>query len=515
MSEIVSSSLKTTVKGTTLAFLGIVATNILGFAIKFILARNVTTEELGIYSLALAVAGIVSLVATLGMQDGASRFVSIYNSQGRQDAADSITSYALRTGLLASAISLILLYCLSGIIAKHVFYSPVLSTPFKIISFYIPFSTLSLLLSSVLRGHGVIKAKIYYLDIGQPLFFLILICAVFYFKLPFVFVMHAFLGSMVLACIAIWSYGASKIRWPSLFIKSAPQRKELLRFSLPLVYVSVMGLALAWADTLILGRYTTPSDVGIYNISITFARLLNIPAGALGFVFLPIAGGLYAKNHISELKRINFILTKWSFSVVLPLFCILFFFPEITISFLFGDRFTAASQPLRILSVGFLLNAFLCTNGILMMVLDLTKGFMKISIFGAFIDIALNYFMVKHLKLATMGAAISTTISYCIINFLISMTVYRKSGIHPISLKYAIPFVCSTVMAMLVYFTAKSLPLYYWMLPVYLALFAGGYVSLILVAKGLDKEDIFMLDTIFEKTGLKADRIRKFISKFV
>ncbi len=144
-----------------------------------------------------------------------------------------------------------------------------------------------------------------------------------------------------------------------------------------------------------LGRYGTAEEVGVYSVSVSLAAFLTLPLVALWYVYMPVAGELYAKNRSSDLARTYQVLTKWIFSVTLPVFFILFFFPEMTITFLFGERFADSAAPLRILSLGYLFTAFMGTNSMLLLVMGLSKAVMKISAAGAVLNIILNYILHK------------------------------------------------------------------------------------------------------------------------
>jgi O-antigen/teichoic acid export membrane protein len=513
MSEIVNSSLKMAAKGTVLVFGGILANSCILLLSRILIARNITKEDLGIYSLVVAIAGIVSLIASLGIHEGIPRFVSIYLGEGKKNDIDCISRSSMQIGIISGIISFVILYSFSELIADYIFYMPNLRTPLKIISFYIPFSIMSVLISAILRGHGIIRAKIYCLDIGQPVLFLALTGFIFFLNLPFINIIYAYLFSMIVTFIALGGYGYKKIMiTPLSFIGGSA--KKLLKFSLPILGVSMLGLVLTWTDTLMLGRYTNAGDVGTYNVSITLARLLTFPLSALSFVFLPIAGGMYARNHISELNRTNLVLTKWIFSAAFPLFFVLFFFPEMTITFLFGNRFIESAMPLRILSLGFLFHTLLGTNGILMMVLNMSRELLKISVIGAVLHIMLCYTLLKPLGYGIIGAAVATVISYSVLDIIASVMLYKKSNIHPSISRYIKPIIGSTVIGIIIYAVAKSLPLHIWMLPLYFIVFVIGYLFSLLITGSIDKEDIFMLDVISEKAGIKMELIKKIIHNF-
>ena len=61
---------------------------------------------------------------------------------------------------------------------------------------------------------------------------------------------------------------------------------------------------------------------------------------------------------------------------------------------------------------------------------------------------------------------------------------------------------------------SQSLPLYFWILPLYFILFVGGYVLSLFLTRSLDREDIAMFETVSEKTGLRMGLIRRLIRRF-
>jgi O-antigen/teichoic acid export membrane protein len=515
MSEIVNSSLKTAVKGTTLVFLGTVASTILWFATKILIVRNTTKEELGIYSLAIAVVGIFSLIAGAGLQNGVTRYISIFLGKNKENDAKAVSKASIQIATLAGITASLLLYIFAAPIAQHVFYMPEFTLPLKVISMFVFFEVVSKVLIGVMRGYGIIKPMVYYINIGQPLFFLIFLIVCFSIKLPFISVLYAFVFSMLLVMISIGTYGHKKVGFSPFALRGGKFKMELLRFSVPLLGVAVMGIVFTRTDTLMLGRYATAEDVGVYNVSISLVRLLTFVLGAAAFVFMPVAGDMYAKKQLPELKRTYQILTKWVFSATLPLFFVMFFFPEMIITFLFGERYIDSSIPLRILSLGFMVYVFVGTNTMMLTVLGMSKKLMNVSIFGTVLNILLNYILIKRLGFGIIGASVATAASYATVSFINAYVLYRHSKIHPITLGYIKPIIGSAVIGLIIYGVVKTLPFFYfWMLPLYFMLFLIGYFVSLLLTRSLDREDIAMFEAISEKTGLEMKFIRKLIYRF-
>lgn len=514
MSETVQSSLKKTVKGTSLVFAGAVVGFVVSFAAKVLVVRNTTAEVFGLYSLALAVFSVCAIFANLGLQQGITRFVSVFLGEGRKEDADSVARSSVRLSFFSGAAFSIALIALSEVAAQKVFYKPEIVLSLRIAALGLPFTVLARTIAGALRGYNLIGPKVYYIDIGQPLFFLLFFLAALIPGITLENLMYCYLFSMAMMFLAVGCYGYKKTGLSPLALRGGRHGGELLRFSLPLIVSGLMAVVFSWTDTLILGRYVGAGEVGIYNVAAALGRVLVFPLLGVGFVFMPIAGEMYARKQFAELKRTYQVLTKWSFALTLPVFFVLFLFPETTIKFLFGARFVDAADPLRLLSLGFIFNAFFGSNGMLMVVLGLSKTIMNVSVIAAVVNITLNYILVKRLGLGMTGAAISTMVSYIFMNVVFSSILYLREGIHPVTAKYIKPVLGSSVIGLLLYAAAKLLIFEFWMLPVYFALFIAGYVLVLLFSKSLDHEDLFMFEAISKKTGLEMNFIRKILQRF-
>ena len=446
---------------------------------------------------------VCALVATLGVHEGATKYVSSLLGEGKRDEAAATGKFSIRIGVLSGSAVCAMLFLFSCILSRDIFYKPEVGTVLRILSFFIPFNVLSLIIVWILRGHGFIRARLYYIDIGMPLFFLVYLTVSFVLMPYFAGILYAFVFSSFSVFIAATIYGYRKIRLNPFPLKNPTLHTGFMKFSLSTLLLMVMYVIFGCTDTLILGRYASAGDVGIYNIGMLLANLLTFPYMALGFVFMPIAGELLAKGQRTELNRTYQILTKWVFSATLPLFFILFFFPQMVISTLFGGRFLAAVVPLRILSIGFLLQTVMGPSICLLMVMGLSWEIRNIAVLGTLLNITLNYLLVKHFNLSLTGASVATMLSYTLISGINFIILYRTGRFYSITSSYIKPISGSAAVGIALYVTAKMLPLYLWMLPLYLILFIGGYFMVLLLAGSFDVEDVSMLKTLSEKIGLR------------
>ena len=513
MSESLHSSLKTAAKGTVFVLAGMIASQALWFVVRLLIVRNLSTEDLGVYSLVVGIVSIVSFLASMGLWEGSSRYISIFLGQDRKQDAASVHRSSLMIGAIAGVGTCVIMFLLSGFLSNYIFYKPELSMPLRVISFFIPVFVMAYILAAVLRGYGEMGPRVYLMDIGHPLLFLGLFGLVLLLGLPFINVIYAYVLSMAAVFLLIAGYGYQKTGIGPFAFRRDDHVRELLKFSIPVMIIDAMSLIFRWADTLMLGRYGSAAEVGIYSVSVSLAVFLSLPLLALDAVYMPIAGDFYAKNLLSDLSRTYKVLTKWVFALTLPVFFILFFFPEMTITFLFGERFGDAVLPLRVLSIGYLIFAFLGANAMLLLVLGHSGTVMKVFTAGTVLNILLNYILIKHFGLGMLGAAVSSMASVSFISIGGSLILYRLSGIHPLAPGYFKPVIGSALIGAVIYAAAKSLPLYSWMLPVYFLLYVCGYAASLIFTNSLEAEDIFLIKKIMERAGFAPEAAQRIIGK--
>ena len=519
MSEIVNQSLQKIAKGTGIVFIGTIIGMLLGFVSRIIIVRCITQSEYGIYSLALVLLSIFATISTLGLSDGTTRQIAFY--RGKDDALKikgvmlSSLQIALITGVLLSLV----LFFTSNLISTNVFHSPELSSPLKIFSIALPFFVLINIFTSIFRGFDRAEPSVYFQNIFRSVIYILFLAGAILLGLSFIGVIYAYFASIMLTCMAFAVYAMKK---PPLATKGEKSvnadpmmGKELLFFSLPLFAVTMLQAITTWTDTLMLGYFKMPDVVGLYNAALPLANLLPIILTSVNFLFIPIMSQLYAKGQTEEMKKSYAVLTKWIFSATLPIFLVLFLFPEAVLNILFGSRYVGAAIALQILGLGFFTHSILGPNGNTLIVMGKTQFLMLSVLITVIVNFILNIILIP--PLGIIGAAIATTSALFIKNLFWAAKLYSSSKIHPFTKNYLKPMVSSTILILIIYVLVKNLfsaiPL--WLLPILFITFLGTYALSILFTKSFDKEDIMMLLTIEKRLGINLEPIKRILSRFM
>lgn len=515
MSRITNQSLQTIAKGTAIIFFSTIIGMLFAFGGRVLMARFFSQSEYGIFSLALVILNIAVVISMVGIGGGSTRQIAYYRGKDDMAKVQAVISSSPQIALIASVLLSLVLFFTSGVISAQIFHEPGLALPLKIFSIAIPFFVLIHILGSLFRGFDKVEPSAYFRDILRNGLFPLLLLPVILFSLSFLAGIYAFLASVILTGLAFTVYTLKKAPLtPKRCSPVNPMAKELLLFSLPLLGVAMLGTVIMWTDTLMLGYFKTPEVVGLYNSALPLAQLIPIALTSMGFIYIPVISQLYSQKLIGEIKRTYQVLTKWIFSISLPLFLLLFLFPETILSFFFGAGYAEAAVALRILSLGLVFHAFLGANGMTLLVMGKTRLLMWASLLAAGLNIILNIVLIPQWSIT--GAAIASLVSHFASNIFCSVKLYQLSRIQPFTKSYLKPVIlCGGIIAIIYVLTRSLLVVSYWMLPLIFILFLVVYGLSLLLTRSFDEEDIMLLLAIEKRVGINMELAKKILRKFL
>ncbi|ASJ10310.1 polysaccharide biosynthesis protein [Thermococcus sp. P6] len=504
-----SQTLHRMARGTGIVFAGTLISMLFGFLSRAVIARGFPTSEYGVFNLALTVLSIALTVATLGFPNAIPREIAFYREREPEKVERIIPTAIFITGITA-VVTAFVIFLFAGNISV-LFHEDRLVKALRVMILALPFSSLIAILISISRGFGRVREKVYFQNIAYPLLWFSFVGIAVLLKLEFyyVFITYVMAQGLTLLFLTFDTLRIGLIKPASPDFKLG---KKLVRFSIPLMFSGILWTIMSWTDTLMLGYYKTSEVVGLYNAASPLARLLPVFLYSAGFIYPPLATALYAHGKIGELKRVYQVLTKWIFLLTLPIFALMFLFPEATIAFLFGERYVSASAALQILSLGFMFHTFLGLNGMSLVVVGENDFDMYSNALSALVNVLLNAALIPPYGIE--GAATATAVSYFVANVLKSFRLYQKTKIHPFSLNYvkllAISFALLGIIKVLKLHVANI----FYALPILVG-FLVVYFLLVLLSRSVDREDVELLLAIERRTGVDLGLIKKILGRFV
>ena len=155
----------------------------------------------------------------------------------------------------------------------------------------------------------------------------------------------------------------------------------------------------------------------------------------------------------------------------------------------------------------------LCVRSCAPGVVGMSREISYASIFGATVNIGLNYLMISYYELGITGAAIATIGTYIALNIMASIVIYRKTGIQPLTMQYVKAILCASFMGFGIYVLSGTLPRSPWLVIIYFVIYSIGYATSLIVTKGIDVEDISLFETIIETVKTTGRTLKRGMSR--
>jgi len=388
----------------------------------FLLAKFAGAEANGIFSTFLTLLSIIVVVAILGLDTFLLKKLADFNSKQQWGSLKNTYKKAISIVLTISIFLSLLLYVL--FINGFLDFYKQSDIVYYLIFTIIPFSVLHLH-AEAFRAIKNIKLFSFFKNFSVfglaaiGLFFVNNIdqnIGVFTFTISVIF--------LSILSVFLWLSTANRLHAP---IGENISVLAMMKESFPMFLSGSLFLLMSWVDILMLGYFNSQTDVGVYTITLKLAALCTLILFAANTILGPKISELYHNNQMQKLAKTVQNTAKYTFLLSLPIFGVILLFPDFLLA-LFGSEFNnkLATETLIILSVGQMTNVFF---GAVIYILDMT-GKQTISrnilLFTAFINIALNWYLIPIYGI--QGAAIATAISILFWNIIGIMYVKKIYG---------------------------------------------------------------------------------------
>jgi len=490
-------ALKSIAKGASILLIGAIFGKFLAFLYRIVLSK-LGPETYGEISLAISLFSILSVIAILGLDTGVLRYVSIFYREKDHRKIKGTILFSTKIIFLLSMIFSILLFLLSDWINDTFFQSANLSLILKVMAIALPFESLKSIWTNSLKAFQKVEYDIYARVIGE--IFLRILLTVLFIKLGLgIFgASIAYAISIIFSCTLLFIFLETKaFSLAKKSIKAIAKRKEILFYSLPLVFNSLTIIIINAADTLILGYFYNPSIVGIYNVAIPIAKLILIIPTALMGVYIPILA--VVQNEKKAFEKVYYTITKWIFFInFISLAWLILYSKDLIIRF-FTASYVSAEIPLIILAVGYVINSCTYSSRDILLLLNKTKTIFAATVISCVINILLNIILVP--AYGMIGAAIATMGSLTILSLILFIKAKKETKINPLRKRIFIGAISITIAAILSKILTKYINLGLGVTDLILSsLILTSIAMITTLSMGIwEKEDKEMLKTILQK----------------
>jgi O-antigen/teichoic acid export membrane protein len=371
------------------------------FGLEITLARWLGIAGYGTFSLAAAVATVVSRLAPLGWLNASTRLVSAYISAGRFDLLKGSLILSHIATALGLAVSALLLLVLVLVIPNSGF-----SSAGQVVRSFLPLAfglTLLELHRYVLRG-------LHAGDLGEAL--------------PVLFLPVLAASAIVVFSIrepgpAIWIYSAICLllfllssvyvarRLPaSMWATAAEFRsREWFRMALAMLLGGMSDELVARTAVIVLGTLSTERDLGLYQAAARLSLMNVFVLRALTPIAAPRVSVLYHSGQLAELRSTYRRLCFLSLLGGLPFFVCFMAIPRQFLVF-FGPDFVGAEWILRVLSIGYLVSAASGPCATALMMIGKENVYGALAVTALLLNVVGTCVLAQHA--GSLGAAIAT-----------------------------------------------------------------------------------------------------------
>ena len=434
-------------KEASISFGGMGMGSLFRYLFSIMMARWLGPQMLGIYSLGNAITRIGEIFGIMGLDNGVLRYVS--REKEKNDYVRNSIYSSIKMGFVSSIFIGLLLYFSSDWIVLNLLNEDTfLSTVIKVYALTLPFTVTTLIASFATQGFKILKYKVFVNQIVNPFTLLLTMILSYVFFGVNVAILAPTVVSAVIGFFLILHYLNGFVDVSVSKVLNAKFDNKILRFSLPLMFVSAIGIIMHWTDIIMLGILKDAKDVGLYHPVERTAGLIRMILFAFASIFAPLFSQYFHEKNQTKMLEVFQLSTKWILLTSLPLFIFLILFSN-TILMLFGSEFGNNSLALPILTVGIMIQAVFGLGSPSLTM----SGFQKYNLINAlvalFTNIFLNIMLIPQFGIA--GAAMGTTIALFLISLLRFFENYYLLGMNLLSTKLLKPILAGLSTGMIVY----------------------------------------------------------------
>jgi stage V sporulation protein B len=466
---------KNVVRGAGYIFLFSILGSGFAYLARIFLARNLTTEEFGLFFAVFTVFSFLVLFRDLGLGQALVKYVSEFKAKKEFNKAKTVILLSILIQLSLALIVALILISFSGLLTKYYFRNDLAVPIIIILSIWFFIASLQGAIFQVF--YGLKHFFLYSLKELRNFLYLILLIILFFFGFGILSPAYAWLIS---AIVIIPIFLPLLLRKFNFFkykiVKKKELAKKLILFGLPVTLTLIGGKVIGNIDTLILTYFRSLSEVGIYNIILPTSLLLLLIGKSLGAVIFPIGSELWAKKENRKLILGLKLMHKYAFLAVVPLGLALISFAELFLRFLFGKEYVAGVLAFQILIIGTIFFIVGQINNSVISGIGKPGKVTKIILLAALINATMNFILIPAFGME--GAAVATTFSYILVCFISIREIIKIIGFKAPWVEWLKTILGGIIFVLTITVFRKLLILNPW-LELFLVLIIAGVVYLI------------------------------------
>ena len=273
--------------------------------------------------------------------------------------------------------------------------------------------------------------------LALPIVFLLILKGFILPKLGYIFYVLAFIFMIFLIAIYLKKHYKYKISFSHSKLFSQLSKKEYYRYSL-YAFAGSFGSFFAFRiDSIMIPNFIDLQANGIYNIGVTLASTLAIPATGIFALQAPQISKLIKEENLTALK-IKYVETAKLLLFIAAIFygCVLLGMEPLFNMLPTKDKLLQALPIIYILAGSMFINM---STGFNSEIISYSK-FYRFNLITIFIlvvlNIALNYYFLQYTTYGIVGVAVASLLAMTIFNAIKTIFIYLKFKLLPFDVNY-------------------------------------------------------------------------------
>lgn len=468
-----------------------------GLIFTIILARMLMPEMFGVYALALSIVTLALTFTDWGMENTFLRYISESLGKNKQEKSRSIASYFFKKRLIFVLLVILFIAIFAKFISYNIYDQPLLFYPLLFSCFFIIAESFRTLFSIFFTAKKDVKSILFFDISSQSLKILFSVFAILALsdKIILSGIFLAFFISSLITLILEYFILIKKDKQVLFGNKGSLDKSKINSYwkfmALATVFLSIFGSI----DILMLGRAVSPEYLGYYRASlslvISIASLLS-----LSTIFLPIFTQINGKRFNRGFhKTLRYVLM-----ISIPVTLGVIFISNYLIKVFYGDAYLMGT------SVIYLLSSLIITSpliGLYSMVLQSKEKSRIVSnsiIIALVVNIVLNLisvFVFRQNDLFTINAvALSTSLSRVLLLGILIFQVNKQFNFKVKGIGLRAPIFSTLIMSVFLFLFNHFINMNIWMGILEIIIGVGIYFTVLILMKGLTKEDFKLIKSL-------------------
>lgn len=432
------------------------------FVLGVLLARFMGSEQYGVYALASTVLAIVTGFAMVGLGEGLVYYIPRFRNQNDDNSIWGTLLISLSVPLTVSLVASVGILFMGDVIVSW-FHEPQLLAVLPVVSLAIPLNVLMLIAIQITQGFKRMRYKVIAQDITLIIVKIVLVIPLIFIGLNAVLAMATHtIGLLIAAILPLYFLHTRLFPLNRPLTSATFHWKALFSFSLPVYFTHLIMTFGDQLQTILLGILSTSVAVGVFTAAYRVSMIGKMFHASIVMVAMPLVSDLYSQKAWPELGHFYQTVTKWTFTLNLPMALIIFLFAE-PILLIFGESFITditftiggyriAAGPLALIILG-LANLTGAATGICGVIITMTDR-PWLNTFNSALalssTLALNIWLIP--LWGVVGAAVAQLVAVIILNTtrIIQIVVLYRLG--PYNRGFLKPIFAGLIAAIATYF---------------------------------------------------------------